>query len=334
MPPQRPLVDWVGELGLPKPYYHSAAGYAYLGDSKDLLGCLPAESIDLIVTSPPFALRRKKEYGNVPAEEYVEWFLPFAEEFKRVLKEKGSLVIDIGGSWNPGEPTRSLYQYELLIELAKMGFKLCQDFFWFNPSRLPSPAEWVNVRRLRVKDAVDPVWWVSKSANPKANNRKVLEKYSDSMVQLIRNGYKAKLRPSGWDISEKFRRDNGGAIPPNLIEIANTESNSWYLRACAREGVKPHPARFPAKLPRFFIDFLTDAGDIVLDPFAGSNVTGEAAETAHRRWLAFELREDYLQGSRFRFERPGVEAAAAPPRKQLRLGQTTLRSARRERVEA
>ena len=180
--------------------------------------------------------------------------------------------------------------------------------------------------RVRVKDAVDPVWWMSKSAHPKANNRKVLEKYSDSMVQLIRNGYKAKLRPSGWDISEKFRKDNGGAIPPNLIEIANTESNSWYLRACAREGVKPHPARFPAKLPRFFIEFLTDPGDIVLDPYAGSNVTGEAAEASHRKWLAFEMREDYLLGSRFRFERPGIEASVPPEKRQLKLGQTTLRS--------
>ncbi|EQD53044.1 DNA methylase N-4/N-6 domain protein, partial [mine drainage metagenome] len=167
MPHQRALVDWVKDLGLPKPYYKTALGAAYLGDSKDILECLPSESVDLIVTSPPFALRRKKEYGNVAADEYVAWFHVFSELFHRILKEKGSLVIDIGGSWNAGEPTRSLYQYELLLDLAKMGFKLCQDFFWFNPSRLPSPAEWVNVRRIRVKDAVDPLWWMSKSAYPK-----------------------------------------------------------------------------------------------------------------------------------------------------------------------
>ncbi len=317
------------EMGLPKPYYSTDLGSAVLGDSTRLLAQLPAESIDLIVTSPPFALRRKKEYGNVPAEEYVLWFRPFAQEFKRVLKENGSLVVDIGGSWNPGEPTRSLYQYELLLDLARMGFKLCQDFFWYNPSRLPSPAEWVNVRRIRVKDAVDPIWWMSKSSNPKASNRNVLEKYSDSMVQLIRNGYKAKLRPSGWDISSKFQKDNGGAIPPNLIEIANTESNSWYLRACTREGVKPHPARFPARLPRFFIEFLTDEEDVVLDPFAGSNVTGEVAEAVNRRWLAFEIREDYLRGSRFRFERlsapvrrPAHKVSPAAPK------QTTLKVSR------
>ncbi|EQD29210.1 DNA methylase N-4/N-6 domain protein, partial [mine drainage metagenome] len=178
------------------------------------------------------------------------------------------------------------------------------DFFWFNPSRLPSPAEWVNVRRIRVKDAVDPLWWMSKSAYPKANNRRVLEKYSDSMIQLIQNGYKAKLRPSGWDISTKFQKDNGGAIPPNLLQIANTESNSWYLRECARSGVRPHPARYPSRIPKFFIEFLTDPGDVVLDPFAGSNVTGEAAEATQRHWIAVELRVDYLIGSKFRFIRP------------------------------
>ncbi len=297
--------NWLEGMGLPKPFYCTPMGAAILGNSREILGCLPAESVDLIITSPPFALRRKKDYGNVDADEYVEWFRPFALEFKRVLKDKGSLVIDIGGSWNPGEPTRSLYQYELLLDLAKLGLKLCQEFFWLNPSRLPSPAEWVNVRRIRVKDAVDPVWWMSKSAYPKADNRRVLREYSESMRHLIANGYKAKLRPSGWDISKNFQKDLGGSIPPNLLEIANTESNSWYLRSCAKAGLKPHPARFPAKLPAFFIEFLTHQGDLVVDPFAGSNVTGEVAESRGRRWLAFELREEYLLGSRSRFERPG-----------------------------
>ena len=336
MPPEKPIVDWVVQLGLPsKPLYRTRYGAAYVGDSLDLMGCLPAESVDLIMTSPPFALRRKKEYGNVSAEEYVGWFLDFAEQFKRVLKDKGSLVIDIGGTWTPGEPTRSLYQYELLLALCKMGFKLCQDFFWYNPSKLPSPAEWVNVRRIRVKDAVNPVWWLSKSAYPNASNRNVLKDYSESMVQLIQNGYKAKLRPSGWDITGKFQKDHGGAIPPNLIEIANTESNSWYLRACSAAGMKPHPARFPAKLPKFFVDFVTHTGDLVLDPFAGSNVTGEVAEDAGRRWLAFEIVEDYLVASRFRFEKPAIEKAGkGQQRQQLKLGQTTLTAETHRKVRA
>jgi DNA modification methylase len=287
------------------PYYKTQFGSAYLGDALELLDNIDKSTVDLIMTSPPFALRRKKEYGNVDADKYVEWFLPFAEKFFDVLKPKGSLVIDIGGSWIPGKPIRSLYHYELLLALCRMSnrkFYLAQEFFWYNPARLPTPAEWVNVRRERVKDAVNCIWWLSKEPHPKANNRNVLQPYSDSMRELLKNGYKAKLRPSGHDISTKFSRDNGGAIPPNLLEIANTESNSKYLRACRQFGLKPHPARFPAAVPEFFVKLLTDSNDLVVDPFAGSNVTGEVAEKLNRKWIAFELIEEYLKGSRFRFE--------------------------------
>ncbi len=289
---------------LPEPYYKTPLGSAYLGDSLEIMKELDKESVNLIVTSPPFALRRKKEYGNVDANEYVKWFLQFGEEFKRILADDGSLVIDIGGSWNEGEPTRSLYHFELLISLCKeLGFKLAQEFYWYNPSKLPSPAEWVNVRRIRVKDSVDPIWWLSKNAFPKADNRRILSPYSPSMLGLLKNGYKAKKRPSGHDISVKFKRNNNGAIPPNLLSIPNTSSNDYYQRQCREEGIEPHPARFPSKLPEFFINFCTDGrDDLVLDPFAGSNVTGEVAEKLGRRWIAIEIDETYLKASKFRFE--------------------------------
>ncbi|BAU43853.1 DNA-methyltransferase [Leptolyngbya sp. O-77] len=286
-----------------QPYYTQGYGAAYLGDSLELIQDLKDCSVNLILTSPPFALTRKKEYGNESAETYVSWFLPFAHEFKRVLTEDGSFVIDLGGAYLPGNPVRSIYQYELLVRLCKeVGFFLAQDFFHYNPARLPTPAEWVTVRRIRVKDSVNVVWWLSKTEHPKADNKKVLKPYSESMKQLLKNGYKAKLRPSGHDISTKFQKDNAGAIPPNLIEAANTESNSSYLRRCKEAGKKPHPARFPASFADFFINFLTDENDLVLDPFAGSNTTGFVAENLHRRWIAFELNEEYLIGSQYRFE--------------------------------
>ncbi len=296
------------------PYYSTGYGAAYLGDSLDLLPKLPASCVDLIVTSPPFALTRKKAYGNKSSEEYVDWFMAFAREFKRILKQDGSFVLDLGGAYLPGTPVRSIYQFELLVRLCKeLGFFLAQEFFHYNPSRLPAPAEWVNVRRIRVKDSVNIVWWLSVSEWPKADNRRVLRGYSESMKQLLANGYRPKKRPSGWDISDKFLRDNHGAIPPNLLpadptnllEIANTESNSAYLRRCAAAGIEPHPARFPVAFPRFFIDFLTQPGDLVLDPFAGSNTTGQAAEMAGRRWLAFDNDEGYVRGSLYRFQEVG-----------------------------
>ena len=286
-----------------KLFHSTARGEIYHGDSLDLLTRrLRPGSVDLIMTSPPFGLVRKKEYGNVDADKYVEWFKPFAAGFKRVLKPSGSLVIDIGGAWNAGEPTRSLYHYELLISLCKESkFHLAQEFFWWNPARLPTPAEWVTVRRVRVKDAINCIWWLSPTPWPKASNRRVLQPYSNSMKDLLVHGYKPQMRPSGHDISDKFQNDNGGSIPPNLIAAAHTESNSAYIRYCAEKKLKPHPARFPSEIPEFFIRMLTDVNDLVVDPFAGSCVTGETAERTERRWICCELRDDYLQGALGRF---------------------------------
>lgn len=277
---------------------------------------VPDESVDLIFTSPPFALLRKKDYGNVEEHNYVEWFEQFAHQFHRILKPTGSLVIDIGGSWIPGQPTRSLYHFELLIMLCrKIGFHLAQEFYWWNPSKLPTPAEWVNVRRIRVKDAVNCVFWLSKTPWPKASNKRVLVPYSESMYSLLENGYKARLRPSGHDISDKFQTDNGGAIPPNLIAIPNTESNSYYLRYCRERNIDPHPARFPARLPEYFIRMLTDEDNFVLDPFGGSCVTGEVCERLNRRWVCCEVVAEYIEGAKGRFAAlsPAPEASTQSP---------------------
>jgi site-specific DNA-methyltransferase (cytosine-N4-specific) len=260
------------------------------------------ESIDLIMTSPPFGLVRKKDYGNEDADRYVVWFEQFADQFNRILKPRGSLVIDIGAAWKKGFPTKSLYQYELLIMLCrKYDFMLAQDFFWWNPAKLPTPAEWVNIRRIRVKDAVNCIWWLSKSPFPRVNMKRVLQPYSSSMRKLLQNGYQPKLRPSGHKISSKFQRDNMGAIPPNLIALANTESNSAYQRYCRLHHLPEHPARFPSGLPAFFIRMLTNRGDLVVDPFAGSCVTGAVAEEMGRRWICYELDHAYIEGSRGRF---------------------------------
>jgi len=283
-------------------FYETELGRIFLADSLEILRMAEDQSFDLIMTSPPFGLVRKKEYGNVEANQYLDWFKPFAQEFHRILKETGSLVIDIGGAWNPGLPTRSLYHFKLAIMLCEeFGFHLAQDFYWWNPSRLPTPAEWVTVRRIRVKDAINMVWWLSKSPWPKASNRRVLQPYSPSMRELLAKGYTAKKRPSGHDISEKFSVDNGAAIPPNLIAVPNTESNSSYLRYCQEHNIKPHPARYPAALPEYFIRMLTDEGDTVLDPFAGSCITGEIAERLRRRWICSENVEEYLLGALGRF---------------------------------
>jgi DNA modification methylase len=287
------------------PSYTTELGAAFQGDSLRLLAELEDESVDLVMTSPPFALQRQKEYGNREQHEYVEWLTAFARIVRQKLRPTGSFVLDLGGAYEKGVPARSLYNFRVPIRFCdELGFFLAEDFYWFNPSKLPSPIEWVNKRKLRAKDSVNTVWWFSKTEWPKADVTKVLAPYSDRMKKLIADPaafYTPKKRPSGHDIGSAFGRDNGGAIPSNLLQIPNSESNGQYLSGCTAVGAKQHPARFPAKLPEFFIRFLTDPGDLVVDIFAGSNTTGSVAEVERRHWLSFDLSLEYVAASAFRF---------------------------------
>ena len=312
------------------PAYHTNLGAAYCGDSIELLSELPDCEVDLVITSPPFALQRQKEYGNKDQDEYIDWLMDFARLVYRKLNDHGSFVLDLGGAYRQGVPARSLYNFRVAIRFCdEIGFFLAEDFYWYNPSKLPSPIEWVNKRKIRAKDAVNTVWWFSKTEWPKADVTKVLTEYSDRMKKLLEapdSFYSPAERPSGHDIGKGFRKRNQGAIPSNLLklplvedsqselleslnlpsnflEIPNSESNSQYLRGCKGAGVKGHPARFPPRLPEFFIRFLTDPFDLVIDIFAGSNTTGMVAEREGRQWFAFEERLDYLAASSFRFFR-------------------------------
>lgn len=371
----------VADLLESNPAYSYEYGSAYCGDSLELLAELPDESIDLVVTSPPFALQHQKEYGNKPLTEYNDWFMEFAEAVYPKLKPHGSFVVEIGGAFKPGRPERSTYQFDLVSRLTDPDegqYHLAQDFYWYNPAKLPSPIEWVNVRKIRVTDAVTHVWWLSKDINgdsatepgetphPVADNRRVLQEYSDSQRDLIETGeYNDGERPSGWNIdAESFANDNEGSIPDtllegrfdspagaldnmsaeellegltgnqdlselsaldlltmvgqgealsnditNLIEASNTASNTHYLQMCREFGFDQHPARFPRQIPEFFINFLTpnppyeseSDRPVVLDIFAGSNLTGLIAERLQRNWLAFERDEEYVFISEFRF---------------------------------
>lgn len=288
-----------------EPVYYTNYGATYCGDSLQLIEELADNSVDLVITSPPFALLRKKEYGNEEQVDYVEWLGQFAKKVYSKLKETGSLVIDLGGAYQKGKPIRSLYNFKVLIYLCeKLHYNLAEEFYWFNPSKLPSPIEWVNKRKIRTKDSVNTVWWFSKSDNPKADVRKVLAPYSERMKKLIDNPekfYTPKKRPSGHDISSSFGNDNGGAIPSNLLQISNSESNSKYLALCKKLKIKAHPARFPHKLPEFFVKMLTDENDLVVDIFGGSCTTGEVCNELKRQWKCFEMNRDYIAASSFRF---------------------------------
>lgn len=301
-------------LGL-QPHYKTDLGAAYLTDSLVALRDLPTGSINLVLTSPPYALHFQKKYGNVSKDRYVDWFIEFAHEIFRILPDDGSFVLNIGGSYNKGTPTRSLYHFKLLIRLVEeVGFHLAQECFWYNPAKMPMPAEWVTVRKIRIKDAVEYVWWLSKTPWPKASNRKVLRQgLSTDMYRLNKRGLRETTRPGGYKIKQSWAEIKGqGAIPANFVEaveepenvliLGNNSANDPYTLKCKETSTTIHPARFPRQLPEFFIKLVSDEGDIVLDPFAGSNTTGAVAEMLQRRWLSFEEIEEYVAGGRFRFE--------------------------------
>lgn len=288
--------------------YSTKLGIFYNGKAEEIITnyLLPKykNSINLIFTSPPFPLVRKKKYGNLEGKEYIDWICSFAQVFKQLLCEDGSIVIEIGNAWNAGEPTMSTLPIETLLAFQKAGnFSLCELFIYDNPARLPGPTNWVNVKRIRVKDSFTHIWWMSVSSHPKANNRNVLKEYSQAMIDLINNKkYNSGLRPSGHRIGKtSFLTDNKGSIPSNVISLANNGNDRDYLLYCKRKNLVPHPARMPSGLPEFFIKFLTDANDIILDPFAGSNTTGFAAEKLNRKWISIEPNLEYIEGSKCRF---------------------------------
>ena len=293
----------------PSDFYRTQFGLSVLGLAEDVFHS-PAykkdleEQVDLIFTSPPFPLNREKRYGNKQGEAYIDWLTDFAPMFSSVLKPEGSIVIELGNSWEPGRPVMSTLALKALLAFLERGeFDLCQQFVWHNPAKLPSPAQWVNVERIRVKDAYTHIWWMALTDRPHADNRQVLTKYSKAMEKLLaRKSYNAGKRPSEHHIGKKsFLKDNSGAIPSNLITLANTQASSTYLKYCRTHDIQPHPARMPIGLAEFFIKFLTKPNGLVLDPFAGSNTTGAAAENLGRRWLAIEPNESFLEGSRGRF---------------------------------
>lgn len=314
--------------------YQTKRGSYYLGDSVKILSeglrDKLRNKVQLILTSPPFPLNNKKSYGNLKGEEYKQWFGDLAELFADLITDDGSIVIEIGNSWIKDRPVQSLLHLESLLRFvnnSKAALRLCQEFICYNPSRLPSPAQWVTVNRIRTVDSFTHIWWMSKTDYPKADNRRVLRPYSKSMKKLLqKQEFNSGHRPSEHRISETgFLKKHKGSImhniieleqidekrevrlPKNIFSIANTKSNDYFMKACRSKNITPHPARMPESLASFFIQFLTDKNDIVLDPFAGSNTTGYCAEKLERKWLSFEQKIEYGDQSLIRFQDPSLE---------------------------
>lgn len=301
-----------------KAFYQTDLGKMYLGDCEEILLDYrkqnDTDKANLIFTSPPFPLNRAKRYGNMNGEEYLKWFSGLAPIFSEILADDGSIVIEIGNAWEKGMPVHSTLPIETLIKFKEEGkFYLCQEFIHYNPSALPAPIEWVNKKRMRVKDAFTRLWWLSKTPYPVADNRQVLVEYSKQMQKLIvQKTYNSGRRPSEHVIgSSSFTVNNGGAIPANVIIAANTAGKGGYFEYCKQHQLEIHPARMPHEIPEFFIKFLTKEGDLIIDPFAGSNMTGAVAEKLKRKWIGIEINRTYAEGSKGRFEYTYEERGAS-----------------------
>lgn len=314
-----------------KPIFSIKNGDYYIGDSSELLRSKTFAGmkgkINLILTSPPFPLNKKKSYGNLTGEEYLNWFIGLAPIWAEILADDGSIVIEMGNAWEHGRPVQSLLHLKSLIGFAESGgLRLIQESICYNPARLPSPAQWVTIKRLRLVDSYTHVWWFAKSDFPKADNRKVLRPYSKSMESLLKKQtFNYGKRPSGHNISEKgFLTNHDGAIAQNVFELecidndrearlpnafsfANTKSNDFYTQSCRSNNILPHPAQMPMGLVSFFIQFLTEENDLILDPFAGSNTTGYVASLLNRRWIGIEIDDKYVQHAKIRFSSPEME---------------------------
>lgn len=315
----------------PKVAYTTTKGTLYEATVEQFLASDAAEAIrgkvDLIFTSPPFPLKRKKKYGNKEGQAYLDWIGGLAKPLADLLSPKGSIVVEVGNAWEPGRPVMSTLTMESLLRFRKdADLSLCQQFVCHNPARLPAPAQWVNIERIRVKDSYTHVWWFANTDRPYANNRNVLRPYSDAMKQLLETqSYNSGLRPSEYQVNAtSFLTKHRGSIPPSAIDVglsppnlqewiqehqlpasflkyANTASRDAYLDHCRDQGLSIHPARMSPHLVEFFVKFLTKKNGLVFDPFGGSNTTGAVAESLGRRWISCEPNPDYAAGSAGRF---------------------------------
>lgn len=251
------------------------------GDCREVLKTLPSSSVDLIVTSPPYADQRRSTYGGIAPDDYVQWFLPISAELFRVLKPTGSFILNIKEKVVEGE--RHIYVLELIIALRRQGWLWTEEYAWHK--RNSYPGKWPN----RFRDAWERCLHFTKE--------KQFAMYQENV--MVPTGDWAKSRLKNLSETDK-RRDNSkvdsgfGKKISNWIgrEMAYPTNVLHFATEC---GNKKHSATFPLELPNWFIRLFTKPDDVVLDPFLGSGTTAVAAKRAGRRYIGIEVVSDYVK---------------------------------------
>lgn len=285
--------------------FETDAGVALWATAEAAAGVIAPGSVNLIYVSPVYPISTERQYGGLRVPEWIDCMTHLGGLWKGLLAEDGSLMVNLGTVFTQGAPLESTYMERFVLSMVDdLGWHLAGRHYWYNPLKLPSPMPWVALRRCRVKPAVETIYWFSKCREPKADNRQVLRPYSERMVKgYLGKAGRAMQRASGYSFGEKsFSKDNGGSIPPNLIEAPGVPPQDSYRRRCRAEGITAHPAAFPAALPEFGIKLTTLPGDLVYDPMAGSGTTAAVAEGLGRRWLTSERALAYIEGAALRHD--------------------------------
>lgn len=291
--------------------YKLDGGLALWGHAEDAAAAIEKGTVSLIMLSPPYP-GVKRAYGSMDIPQWLAWMKALTSKWKDLLTDDGTLAINLMDRFEPGAACFSPYIERFTLSVVDdIGMNLASRMYWHSPTKLPN-LQWSVRERIQPKNTVEQVLLFSKSDRPAWDTRRMpAQNYATrSKSQLAADARRGReVRPSGYDINgAAFERNAQGPIPGNLIIAGGVSGNDEYSRSCKRSGLEPHPARYPLELPRRIITLATDVSEIVYDPMAGSNTTGQVAIELGRRFISSEPILEYVKGSANRFSaRPGFE---------------------------